>query len=46
MEMKKGMKKLSIDVEDELVNKLELEAKDNLRSVGAQIRFILKERYE
>jgi len=40
------MKKLSVDLEDKVFDRLEKESKDNMRSVGAQLRFVLKERYK
>lgn len=39
------MQKISADIEDELVEKIMKEAKANMRSLSAQLRFILKERY-
>ena len=41
----KEMKKLTFDLEENVVDKLEKEAKHNERTVSAQLRVILKERY-
>ena len=39
------MQKISADIEDNLLEKLRKEAKENMRSLTAQLCFILKERY-
>lgn len=40
------MKKITFDLEENIVDKLEREASKNERAVSAQLRVILKERYD
>lgn len=40
------MKKITFDLEENEVSKLEKEASKNERTVSAQLRVILKERYD
>ena len=39
------MQKISCDIEEDILEKLGDEAKENERSLSAQLRIILKERY-